>query len=326
MTPRRQCLLLAASAVLACQPAVSAGQALRLPPRSHDASGGTAIASMLSPLARDAREDEVFRQIASGNVPPFLRTLVEVTDTARVGGTVRRVSYLVTPDYLALGSDADYLLMPMTPLLAQRLADALGCSLPTRRMVDAIYAAAPLKLSPEPIPPGAAMVTVPVFSRHNEIVKAQRAAVLSGFPLGVLVAGHKKDVIISNLIRVGTRAATPSPVVIYGWHMLDGAAIQPAYNGHGDTYADYSHGIRLVHRTVTIDGVPFDIARVLADPDLYVLLSDEGVIPEARYGAAPPRDSPAPGHRADDLRNVRGSSRRTATAIPQRRGATPAGQ
>jgi hypothetical protein len=31
------------------------------------------------------------------------------------------------------------------------------------------------------------------------------------------------------------------------------------------------------------------MARVLADPDLHVLLSDEGVIPEARYGARPSR-------------------------------------
>jgi hypothetical protein len=289
MTPRQSCLLLAASAVLACQPSVAAGQGLRLPPRPTGAPGGAELAATLAPLTRDAREAEVFRQIESGNIPPFLRTLIEVADQARVGGTVRRVSYLVTPDYLALGSNADYLLMPMTPLVAQRLADDLGCSLPTRKMVDAIYAAAPLKLSPEPIPPSAAMVTVPVFIRHNEMVKAPRAAALPSFPLGVLVAGHKKDVIISNLIRVGTRAATPSPVVIYGWHMLDGAAIQPAYNGHGDTYADYSHGIRLVHRTATVDGVPYDMARVLADPDLHVLLSDEGVIPEARYGARPSR-------------------------------------
>jgi hypothetical protein len=34
--------------------------------------------------------------------------------------------------------------MPMTPTLAQQLADRLDCVLPTARMVDRIWAAAPL--------------------------------------------------------------------------------------------------------------------------------------------------------------------------------------
>ena len=36
------------------------------------------------------------------------------------------------PDYLAVGSDEDFLRMPMTPASAKVIADAFGCRLPTR--------------------------------------------------------------------------------------------------------------------------------------------------------------------------------------------------
>ncbi|MFH0991595.1 MAG: T9SS type A sorting domain-containing protein [bacterium] len=66
--------------------------------------------------------------------------------------------------------------------------------------------------------------------------------------------------------------------MIYGWHKLDGTPIQPVYNGHEQTYADYSHGIRLVKDTVLVDGIPRFLSSVLADPVYHLLLSDEGII------------------------------------------------
>jgi len=47
--------------------------------------------------------------------------------------------YYVLPDYLAVGSDQNYFLCPMTPILAQRIADYAECTLPTRKMVNEIY-------------------------------------------------------------------------------------------------------------------------------------------------------------------------------------------
>jgi len=52
--------------------------------------------------------------------------------------------------------------------------------------------------------------------------------VLATHPLGELVGGDKKDVVISNIIY-GYPA--PGRVVIYGWHYLSGTPIQPLYNG-----------------------------------------------------------------------------------------------
>jgi hypothetical protein len=173
----------------------------------------------------------------------------------------------VMPDYLAIGSDADFVRMPMTPQSATIIAEAFGCALPTRKMVDDIYREALIKLEPRPMTKD--RETVETFLAHNDIIGSQR----QWKPLGELVAGHKKDVVVSNRLR-----EKPGKVAIYGWHKLDGRPIQPLYVGHVDWYVDYSHGIRLVKKTVTIDGKPRDIGEVLRDPELSKLLSDEGPI------------------------------------------------
>src|SRR5262249_49958249 len=151
------------------------------------------------------------------------------------------ISYYVTPDYMAIGTDTDYFLEPMTPLLAQRVADALNCTLPTRKMVNDIWKKAPCHLAPSPISPSPEMVTVPIFDQHNTTVKGQRFGVTNTYPLGTLTGGDKKDVVIATKIYTNLTAGVPKPVCIYGWHQTDGSAIQPLYNGHEETYADYSH-------------------------------------------------------------------------------------
>lgn len=266
-------------------------QTLPLPARPSGARTGTEIKTYLEPMTRDARENAIYDEVMAGNVPDFIRTLIPVTVTASIGGSTRTAIYHVTPEYMALGSDADYFLMPMTPLLAQRIADRLGYNLPTRKMVNDIWSAATVKLSPSPIPPSAAMTTIPVFWDHNVTVKGQRAATLAAHPLGELVGGHKKDVVVTEKL-----ATTPGKVAIYGWHYTNGTNIQPLYLGHEDTYADYSHGIRLVRLAMTVDGVATTIPDVLADANLHVLLSDEGAFTSYRY----PVPLPGPENLVDD--------------------------
>src|SRR5690606_20924745 len=156
-------------------------------------------------------------------------------------------------------------------------------------------AAADAKMHPQPIPPSPEMITVPVFAHHNALVRAQRDASTNTRPLGALVAGHKKDVIISARIYTNFATAITKPVVIYGWHYPTGSPIQPLYNGHEETYADYSHGIRLVQMAMTANGVATSVTNVLTNPSLAPLLSDDGaaegsiggVIPLPRYTVSP---------------------------------------
>jgi hypothetical protein len=262
---------------------LASAQVLPLPPRPPGATPGSALTAILSSLTRAEREDRIFHEATAGNVPDFQRNLVPVTVSSSPGGVAHTATYYVTPDYFAVGADDDYLLIPMTPLLAQRIADATRCLLPTRKMVDDIYRAAAVKLPPQPIAPSSAMTTVPVFAAHHDSVWRLRAPLLAAFPAGSLVGGTKKDVVISNKMYVDLKPGVPRPVVIYGWHRTDGTPIQPLYNGHEETYADYSHGVRLVRDSVIVNGMPSTIRRILGDPVLCVLLSDEGTILKPRY-------------------------------------------
>ncbi len=258
-------------------------QELPLPPRPADALSGSEFISLIWSMPREAREEQIYSQVISGNIPEFMRQLKLITASANIVGTNRIAAYYVIPDYLAVGSDSDYFLTPMTPILAQRICNELNCTLPTKKMVDQIYQTAPCKLRPQPIPPSDQMITVPVFAQHNDSVKTLRMEVINWYPLGTLVGGTKKDVVISNNIYQNLKPNAPKPVVIYGWHQLNGQPIQPVYNGHTETYADYSHGIRLVLDSVVVDGTPMTFTQLLADPVLSVLISDEGTILKPYY-------------------------------------------
>jgi hypothetical protein len=268
------CLLLALS--------VSAfAQKLPLKARSRNAVSGSVFAASISDstLSIDSREEQIYKEIRSGNVPGFYRNLIQVADTAVIDGKRHTIRYFVLPDFLAIGSDSDYFYTPLRPALAQRLADLLKCSLPTRKVSDRVYRQAQVKLRPLPIPPTKAMTTVPVFIRHNGMVAQQRDSVLSDHR-GTLVAGNKKDIVISNKIYT---ADNKSHVVIYGWHRPDGKAIQPLYNGHDAGWADYSHGIRLIQHKIWVDGKKTTVSRVLRSSSLNATLSDEGIIDRPYY-------------------------------------------
>lgn len=257
----------------------SLSQTLNLPSRPANAPTGSQFVKIITPMGTPPsaeRENWILAQIQSGNVPNFLRTLKPITVSQTINGTNHIATYYVTPDYMAIGTDEDYFLEPMTPLMGQRVANQLGCTLPTRKMVNQIWTNATVKMNPQPIPPSAAMITVPVFDDHNTMVRTQRNAFTNSFPLGALVSGDKKDVIISTKIYTNFSTAVTKPVVIYGWHYTSGSPIQPLYNGHEETYADYSHGVRLVQMVMTVDGNADTVTNVLANPNLARLLSDEG--------------------------------------------------
>jgi hypothetical protein len=271
----------------------SPAQTLNLPPRPANAPNGTQFTNIITSLSRDEREQWIYAQTLNGNVPNWQRTLKPIT----VSVPGHTATYHVTPDYFAIGSDSDYFLTPMTPLLAQRLGDRLGYSLPTRRMVNQIWTNAAVKLSPATIPWSPEMITVPVFSWHNYMVRTNRNAVTNAFPLGALVGGTKKDVIVSARIYTNFAEAATKVVVIYGWQKLSpyGEVWQPLYNGHEETYADYSHGIRFVQMNLTVDGSANTITNVLTSAALCALLSDDGLSEGSTNGTIPlPRYTVAP--------------------------------
>jgi hypothetical protein len=224
-------------------------------------------------MSEPQREQAILGQLLAGNVPDFLRTLQPVrlryifADKQTVTATV-----CVTPDYLAIGAADDFLRIPMNLYTATAVASRFGCMLPTPKLVDAIYEQAVYHLKPEPMPPGPQMRSTAYYETHNRKITEQH--LVRGIPLGVLVAGHKKDVVVTNRL-----AHRPGSIAIYGWHRQAGMPIQPLSTVHGARYADYSHGIRLVSDTVWLDGHPWSISQILQHPGLAKVLSTEGAMP-----------------------------------------------
>jgi len=243
-----------------------------IPPRPFFAMKGSEFAKTISSMDGFMREQAILTQLMEGNLPNFLRKLkpVQMILPSKNGRNIT-VSIFVMPDYLAVGSDSDFLLIPMSLRTAAQIAFRFGFVLPTTKMVDAIFKQSAFHLTPNPLPPGPQMRSTAYYVKHDERIKEQEQTL--GKPLDALVSGHKKDVVLTNRL-----AKAVGRIAIYGWHRLSGIPIQPLTTVHPANYADYSHGIRLVSEIVLIDGKPGSIYSVLRDPDLTNVLSDEGVM------------------------------------------------
>jgi hypothetical protein len=248
-----------------------------IPPRPVGAPGGAEFIQSLTGLDRDAREAAVLRQLKSGNIPDFLRRLVPITVTATdAEGRKHTAVYQVMPDYLAIGSDHDFVRVPMNPHTAQAFCDAFGFVLPTPKMVDDIWLEATSKIIPQPLTQS--REDAMTFLTHNRTIEDQ----IADQYLGELRAGHKKDVVITNRLN-----EKPNRVAIYGWHFPSGEPIQPLTTVHVDWYVDYSHGIRPVRATIKVDGEDTPYQQVLRDPKLHGLLSNEGMLSVSSYPELP---------------------------------------
>ena len=227
---------------------------------------GTAFYELVAAWKWKARDSAAKAEILSGNLPSFLRrfTRVDIAFTDSVTGKTIKAYYYVAPDYLSLGTDDDWARIPLTPMAAQVIADSFHCFLPTRKMVNDIYEHASVKLAP-----------VPMYAfRDSSVTMWQHHLMIEGQRKGKkgLIAGIKKDVVLSGKVSRDTK---PDREAIYGWHKLDGKPIQPLYTGHINWWVDYSHGIRLVYRTIWVNGTPMDYTTVMKDPVLQKLLCDE---------------------------------------------------
>lgn len=228
-----------------------------IPERAEDAAGGRAFMESISHLAPGPERDRaVLNEILSGNIPDSSRNLQELV----VNRDGREIRLNATPDYLAIGSDEDNVRVPMTPAVAQAIADRTGTSLPTDRLVDDIYNQsqqlnmAPMSNNRE---------SIGTYIAHDQRIDNQLG---SGQAPGQFVSGHKKDLVIPH--RDGR-------VAIYGGRWANGSRIQSYSNVHHDGYEDYSHGARLISQQITIDGQSMRLEDALANPSLRSLFTNQ---------------------------------------------------
>lgn len=246
-----------------------------IPQRLTHAPLASEFVSTVGHLDERERDRAIRAELMAGNLPHFLRSgqPVSVTAAGRDGGVVR-LTLCVLADYLSIGTDHDFLIVPMGLATALAIAAQFGFVLPTPRMVNLIYQQSVARLKPQPLPAGDQMRSTDYYVRHDALVKQQRAS--AGATAERLTAGHKKDLVLSS--RLWSR---PGRVAIYGWHRHADAPIQTLSTVHGAGYADYSHGVRLVSNIVYVNGKPRSIFDVLTDQTLAPLLSDEGLLPQA---------------------------------------------
>jgi hypothetical protein len=252
---------------------------MKIPARPAGAITGSEFIRKTSDMKIPARELAILDELMQGNIPDFLRDLKPIFLQVRIADRTHNAQIWVMPDYLAIGSNEDFIRIPVNPLTAQKVAEAYGLMLPTPKIVDVIYLQANVQLKPQPFPWGEKMKSNTYFMTHNTTIQED----LAGKAAGLIIAGHKKDVVLTNeLLRT-----SKSRVAIYGWHERHGSPIQPTCITHDIYYADYSHGVRFVSQTIEIDGKILPLLDILKDPHLSNLVSDEGPLvnpkPYQRY-------------------------------------------
>ena len=235
---------------------------------------GTEFYTLVKDSSWQAREEIELKLITEGNTPIRSRFFVPITfkffDSSQ--SKFLHVKYFVTKDYVSIGTNRDFMRVPMTPMLAQKIADHYHSFLPTRKIVNDIYKEARVKL--EPFPLTDARESLKTFYIHHLLIEKERKG------RGGIIAGIKKDIVISDKINSGIKT---NKVAIYGWHKLDGNPIQPLYTGHVNWYVDYSHGVRLVSKTIYIDEKKYDYTDILKSKTLRKILTDEDNSEFVRY-------------------------------------------
>ena len=122
-----------------------------IPQRSPQALTGSQFAESVSNMDRQQREHAILGQLLEGNLPSFLRTLVPLKlNYELASGKTFAAMTFVMPEYLAIGSDHDFLRIPMNLHTATAVADRFGFVLPTKKIVDAIYDQSTCRFKPQP--------------------------------------------------------------------------------------------------------------------------------------------------------------------------------
>lgn len=243
-------------------------------PRRPGFQNGSQIIAKSRQLSAQKREQLFLMEALKGNLPPFLTRLKRVSFNRTIGTATYRVTIWVMPDYLALGSNQDFVRIPVTPDTAQKIADQYNCLLPNPYLVDLIYRKATKRVRPILFKSSEKIVTSDAFFQHDRLIQKKLAGIKMG---SHLIAGHKKDIILANGL-----VAKPDRVALYGLHVDPTTKIQPMSLANPKSYVDYSHGVRLISNRIQINGVYYSLREVLVHPVLSKLVSPTGPLKISR--------------------------------------------
>jgi hypothetical protein len=270
---------------------------------------GVDFAHSVIDLDGPAREAAILDASRKGYVPH--RSTDTWPVTLRTADGAHTLVVRVGRDVWAIGQDGagdDFLRVPMMPETARTVLAGYDAVLPTTAIADAIYQQAELRIAP--IGFGEPRSSTKTIYQSNAAI--ERARALGEHNIGheaLSVAGVKKDVV---------EPSAPGKVSIYLWSVADGKPLQTYPGPHASSYLDYSHGIRMVKRTATLDGAPVDLVAFGLTPLGAQMLSTPGTSSgPIKFGAPSSRTAIAPYGRTEAL--VEASAVTAGVAGHQRR-------
>ena len=228
----------------------------------------TAILSQIQGKTGSQRESVISTLLDQGALPAFFWNFKPV----EVISGDNHLTYYVSPDYLCLGTDDDWMHMPMWPTTAKVWMQKNGLVLPTKTMVNQIEAQEKFK-GISPLTYGSMYSesdkkynrdSSQCFWDHSKGVQRRTKEKVPQFTLGDLVSGQKKDVVLTDYL---SNPANKDHVAIYGWFNKDGTVIQ-GMNAvdHSVRYVDYSHGLRMIRSQCMLNGATTSIQTVWNSP------------------------------------------------------------
>jgi hypothetical protein len=210
------------------------------------------------------RHQLVLEQVAQHNMPDTWDDWVTVTVRGRKGTVV---AFEVSPHGLRIGTNSDWVEVPLDGPHAAAAAEILGYSLCTAWMADQVYvqakkhggaihyfAAAEIANSlglygwNNDVPDGEKMKSPEFFQQRSILL--QNWLHDHAIAPGTLVAGYFKTVVppVDGLTRHGG-------LEMLGGHSDQGEKIQSLSGGfHGRSFFDYSHNIRLAKNVIRVQG------------------------------------------------------------------------
>lgn len=172
--------------------------------------------------------------------------------------------------------------------LCQQVADILGASLATPRLLDEAWLQAGLQIPPQIVAPNTSDTSAMV--KHSSLIDAAGGLTTSG-----LVMPVGKPWVLG-------KGVSEARAALYGWqseHPIPGVVLRPSpatpgvwviqalSYAHDPSYVDYSSSLWFVSRECVVDGVTRDLADVLRDASLAPLASHEGVLSNLRQPGVP---------------------------------------
>jgi N-acetyl-anhydromuramyl-L-alanine amidase AmpD len=250
---------------------------------------GSEILKTLPAEGGQKREAAILDHVRAGHyVPPCWSRLA-----LQHGG--HEGSVLVASDAFKLGEHGDCFRVNVSAATAQRIADELGCLLPTTKLCDEVFRQATARGEPslQPADPterarrgySPCMMDTQAMLRHDREVTAKLGGQAG---LACNVGKHwsitnyllGKDVgVAANYGLYTSGAPYRSPSGLLMWQTLGFR--------HQDSYTDYSQVLRLVRTEMLLGAERVSIHEVGRDPEVSGLVTEEGVMKLFRMPGVP---------------------------------------